>query len=38
MWTLTPSGYSTPDGVHPTAEYSEKYLAPMIADYLLGIS
>lgn len=37
MWTLTPSGYSTPDGVHPTAEYSEKYLAPMIADYLLGI-
>lgn len=38
MWTLTPSGYSTPDGVHPTAEYSEKYLAPMIANYLLGIS
>ena len=38
MWTLTPSGYSTPDGVHPTAEYSEKYLAPMIADYLLSIS
>ena len=38
MWTLTPSGYSTPDGVHPTAEYSEKYLAPMIADYLLGVS
>lgn len=38
MWTLTPSGYSTPDGVHPTAEYSEKYLAPMIANYLLGVS
>lgn len=38
MWTLTPSGYSTPDGVHPTAEYSKKYLAPMIAEYLLGIS
>ena len=38
MWTLTPSGYSTPDGVNPTAEYSEKYLAPMIADYLLSIS
>ena len=34
MWTLTPSGYSAPDGVHPTAEYSEKYLAPMIAEYL----
>jgi lysophospholipase L1-like esterase len=37
-WTLTPSGYTSPDGVHPTAEYSKSFLAPMIADYLLGIS
>lgn len=34
MWTLTPSGFTNPDGVHPTAEYSAKYLAPMIAEYL----
>ena len=35
MWTLTPSGFVNPDGVHPTAEYSVKYLAPMIAEYLV---
>lgn len=35
MWTLTPSGFVNPDGVHPTAEYSAKYLAPMIAEYLV---
>jgi lysophospholipase L1-like esterase len=35
MWTLTPSGFTNPDGVHPTAEYSAKYLAPMIAEYLV---
>lgn len=34
MWTLTPSGYSTPDGVHPTADYSAMFLAPMISGYL----
>lgn len=33
-WTLTPSGYASADGVHPTAEYSATYLAPMIAGYL----
>ena len=36
MWTLTPSGFTNPDGVHPTAEYSAKYLAPMIAEYLVN--
>ena len=35
MWTLTPSGFVNPDGVHPTAEYSARYLAPMIAEYLV---
>lgn len=34
QWTLTPSGFENPDGVHPTAEYSAKFLAPMIAGYL----
>lgn len=33
-WTLIPSGYASADGVHPTAEYSATYLAPMIAGYL----
>lgn len=37
QWTLTPSGYSSPDGVHPTAEYSANFLAPMIAGYLRNI-
>lgn len=36
-WTLTPSGYTDPDGVHPTEEYEEKYLAPMIRHFLQGL-
>lgn len=33
-WTLIPSGYTTADGVHPNKDYSEKYLAPMIKEFL----
>lgn len=33
-WTLIPSGYTTADGVHPNKEYQEKYLAPMIKEFL----
>ena len=33
-WTLTPAGYELPDGVHPTEEYSKKYLAPMIWGFI----
>lgn len=36
MWTLIPSGYSTPDGVHPNADYSAQFLAPMIRDWLIS--
>jgi len=37
MWTLTPSGYVNPDGVHPTEEYSKQYLAPMIWKFISGL-
>lgn len=33
-WTLIPEGYDVTDGVHPTEEYGEKYLAPMIKGFL----
>lgn len=33
-WTLIPSGYTTADGVHPNKDYQEKYLAPMIKEFL----
>lgn len=36
-WTLIPSGYTNPDGVHPNEEYEEKYLAPMIWKFISGI-
>ena len=32
-WTLVPEGYG-PDGVHPTEEYSRRFLAPMIREFL----
>lgn len=34
MWTLIPEGYDGADGVHPNAEYQEKFLAPMIRNFL----
>lgn len=36
-WTLIPSGYATPDGVHPNEEYERKYLAPMIWKFIEGL-
>lgn len=36
-WTLMPDGYDVTDGVHPTEEYGEKYLAPMIEGFLSSI-
>ena len=36
-WTLLPTGYTSHDGVHPTEEYSKKYLAPMIWGFLSGL-
>lgn len=33
-WTLIPEGYTEGDGVHPNAEYEEKYLTPMIKNFL----
>lgn len=33
-WTLLPDGYDVHDGTHPTEEYSEKFLAPMIKGFL----
>ena len=36
-WTLIPSGYTDPDGVHPIAEYEKKYLAPLIWKFLNGL-
>lgn len=33
-WTLIPDGYEKADGVHPNAEYQEKYLAPQIQGFL----
>lgn len=33
-WTLVPNGYTSADGVHPNAAYNEKYLAPMIREFL----
>lgn len=37
MWTLIPSGYTDPDGIHPNAEYEKKYLAPMIWKFIRGL-
>ena len=37
MWTLLPEGFQEHDGVHPTAEWELKYLAPQIADFLEGL-
>ena len=37
MWTLLPAGFQEHDGVHPTAEWELKYLAPQIADFLEGL-
>lgn len=36
-WTLVPSGYTNADGVHPNAEYQERFLAPMIKGFLTEI-
>ena len=36
-WTLTPAGFSSADGVHPTEEYQEKYLAPMIWGFIRNL-
>lgn len=36
-WTLIPSGYTSPDGVHPNADYQEQFLAPMIKGFLMGL-
>lgn len=36
-WTLVPDGYDVSDGVHPTEEYGEKYLAPMIKGFLKNL-
>jgi len=33
-WTLVPEGYDSGDGVHPNAQYQEKFLAPMIRNFL----
>lgn len=33
-WTLIPSGYTRPDGVHPNEDYQEQFLAPMIKEFL----
>lgn len=33
-WTLVPSGYTDADGVHPTTEYQEYFLAPMIKGFI----
>jgi lysophospholipase L1-like esterase len=33
MWTLVPEGYGA-DGVHPNFAYQEKFLAPMIKNFL----
>jgi len=34
QWTLIPEGYEEADGVHPNAAYQEKFLAPMIRNFL----
>lgn len=34
MWTLLPEGYSSHDGVHPTADWEKDFLAPMIKGFL----
>lgn len=36
-WTLLPEGYDTHDGTHPTEDYGEKFLAPMIKSFLSGL-
>lgn len=36
-WTLIPNGYSDADGVHPNADYQERFLAPMIKRFLTGL-
>lgn len=36
QWTLIPSGYTSPDGVHPNLEYGKKFLAPLIKGFLLN--
>lgn len=36
-WTLIPSGYTDPDGVHPIAEYEKNFLAPLIWKFLDGM-
>lgn len=36
-WTLVPSGYEVADGVHPNAEYMEKFLTPMIKKFLCNL-
>ena len=36
-WTLIPSGYTDPDGVHPNAQYEKEYLAPMIWKFISGL-
>ena len=33
-WTLIPSGYTEPDGVHPNEAYQKDFLAPMIEGFL----
>lgn len=37
-WTLMPEGYEAHDGVHPTEEYGEKFLAPMIKGFLSAMA
>lgn len=36
-WTLMPEGYDIHDGTHPTEEYGEKFLAPMIKKFLASL-
>lgn len=36
-WTLIPSGYTEPDGVHPNAAYQSQFLAPQIKGFLSGL-
>lgn len=33
-WTLLPEGYDVHDGTHPTEEYGEKFLVPLIKGFL----
>lgn len=38
MWTLLPEGYSSHDGVHPTADWEKDFLAPMVKGFLSSLN